>query len=217
MGAKEKVTDLTFATLRRGNLRRLPEFKNAQGERAHSEDDGSDWGPAEWFEAVIGELGEYADERRRHAGRDALADELADVVIYLDILAFQIDVDLADAIETHLGVVSLVLTFTELRFFTSMSTEMNLWDDSPHYLEAIVAELGQFANTRKKVNRNDFPLDKVRGDLAARLARTMAYLDLVASLFSIDLGDAIEKKWNATSKKIGSNLRIGKEGVWQAQ
>jgi NTP pyrophosphatase (non-canonical NTP hydrolase) len=54
----------------------------------------------------LGELGEYANLRKKvergdftlDEARPALADELADVVIYLDILASQIGVNLGDAI-----------------------------------------------------------------------------------------------------------------------
>lgn len=101
------MTDgLTFNTLRCANVRRLPEFKNKHGEPAHSKPDGSDWSDAEWFEAVVGELGEYANLKKKERRGDikgeeakqALADELADTVIYLDILAFRIGVNLGEAV-----------------------------------------------------------------------------------------------------------------------
>ena len=101
------MTDgLTFNTLRQANLKRLPMFRDAKGRTCHSKDDGSDWSPAQWLQAVIGELGEYANLRKKvergdvtiAEARPALADELADVVIYLDILASQLDVDLGEAV-----------------------------------------------------------------------------------------------------------------------
>lgn len=96
---------LTFRTLRTANLKRLPLFRDAKGRVCH-EKDGSDWSPAQWLQAVVGELGEYANLRKKvergdftlDEARPALADELADVVIYLDILASQIGVNLGDAI-----------------------------------------------------------------------------------------------------------------------
>lgn len=97
---------LTFNTLRGGNTARLPQFKNKHGELAHSKPDGSDWSPAEWLEAVVGELGEYANVRKKFRRGDLTldefnamaADELADVVTYLDILAMQLGIDLGAAI-----------------------------------------------------------------------------------------------------------------------
>lgn len=96
---------LTFRTLRAGNLKRLPLFRDAKGRVCHVED-GSDWSPASWLQAVVGELGEYANIRKKiergdltlEEARPDLADELADVVIYLDILAAQLGIELGDAV-----------------------------------------------------------------------------------------------------------------------
>lgn len=101
------MTDgLTFNTLRSANVNRLPTFKNSKGEPAHSKPDGSDWSPAQWLQAVAGELGEYANVRKKFERGDideqefiSLAKaELADVVTYLDILAFQLNIDLGRAV-----------------------------------------------------------------------------------------------------------------------
>lgn len=97
---------LTFNTLRRANIARLPCFRDNKGRVCHSEKDGSDWSPAQWLQAVVGELGEYANLRKKVERGDytmaeakpMLADELADVVIYLDILAEQLGVDLGAAV-----------------------------------------------------------------------------------------------------------------------
>lgn len=56
---------LAFAVLRGANLARLPQFKNRHGEPAHSRPDGSDWTPAQWLQAVTGELGAYANLRKK--------------------------------------------------------------------------------------------------------------------------------------------------------
>lgn len=73
------------------------------------------WSEAEWLNAVTGELGEAAgcvkELLRRRDGvpgksqseaeiKAALADEIADVAIYLDLLAQRCGVDLASAIRT---------------------------------------------------------------------------------------------------------------------
>lgn len=86
---------LTFDTLRSANNMRLPQFKNVHGELAHAKEDGSDWSPAQWLQALVGELGEYANKRKKFERGDLTleqfkaeaAKELADVQIYLDILA----------------------------------------------------------------------------------------------------------------------------------
>lgn len=90
-------TGLTFDALRGANAARLPQFKNKHGELAHSKIDGSDWSPAQWLQAVVGELGEYANIRKKYERGDLsfeefareAAKELADVQTYLDILAMR--------------------------------------------------------------------------------------------------------------------------------
>lgn len=100
---------LTFNALREANVKRLPLFRNNLGEPAHSKPDGSDWSDAEWLQAVVGELGEYAnlkkkqqrgdlEERTPEQQKEMLADELADVAIYLDLLCFRQGIDLGDAV-----------------------------------------------------------------------------------------------------------------------
>ena len=99
------MTSLTFDELRIGNVERLPKFRNAKGEIAHSANDGSDWSPAQWLQAVVGEIGEYANLRKKYERGDIsatefqslAADELADVQTYLDILAFRLGIDLGEA------------------------------------------------------------------------------------------------------------------------
>lgn len=109
------MTDgLTFNTLRQANIKRLPQFKNAKGQPAHSTEDGSDWSPAQWLQAVTGELGEYANLRKKYERGDmdygefmnAAADELADVVTYLDILAKQLGIDLGRAVINKFNFIS---------------------------------------------------------------------------------------------------------------
>jgi NTP pyrophosphatase (non-canonical NTP hydrolase) len=105
---------LSFDTLRTANTLRLPQFKNKHGGLAHSKADGSDWSPAQWLQAVVGELGEYANLRKKFERGDIdgaqflveAADELADVMIYLDILAFRLGVRLDVAVRDKFNRVS---------------------------------------------------------------------------------------------------------------
>lgn len=88
---------LTFNALAGANRARLPQFKNKHGELVHRKPDGSDWSPAEWLQAVIGELGEYANFRKKLERGDITleefqvhaAKELADVQTYLSILSMR--------------------------------------------------------------------------------------------------------------------------------
>lgn len=103
---------LTFNALRGANTARLPQFKNSKGEQAHSKPDGSDWSPAQWLQAVMGELGEYANKRKKFERGDITAEEfaveaakeLADVQTYLDILAMRcLDTNIAHPRGINLG------------------------------------------------------------------------------------------------------------------
>ena|ERR1700679_374147 len=101
----KQLTHLRFDTLREANMQRIPTFKNKRGELCHNED-GSDWSPAQWLQAVLGELGEYANFRKKFERGDFSEEEfqkeagkeLADVVTYLDILAFRLGIDLGGAV-----------------------------------------------------------------------------------------------------------------------
>lgn len=121
---------MTFDALRQANMARLPKFKNKKGEPAHSEPDGSDWALSTWMNATAGEAGELAEallfmamiRSLGNAGnrikkiergdltldeaREKLAGEFADVVTYLDILAFRSGIDLGEAVRDTFNNVS---------------------------------------------------------------------------------------------------------------
>lgn len=111
---------LSFNDLRMANIIRLPQYKNAQGEPAHTEPDGSDWSPSDWMLAVVGELGEAAnimkkircgdigpvDSTEYRAAIVKLAKEFADVITYLDIAAYQYRLDLGACVEIKFNEVS---------------------------------------------------------------------------------------------------------------
>lgn len=86
---------LTFRLLRRANLMRMPLFRDSHGRFAHTQSDGSDWSPAQWLQALVGKIGEFANIRKKYERgeltfeqyRTAAASELADIATYLDILA----------------------------------------------------------------------------------------------------------------------------------
>ncbi|MEQ1906055.1 MAG: hypothetical protein ABL888_17855 [Pirellulaceae bacterium] len=84
------------------------------------------WSPSDWLTAVTGELGELASLlKMRNRERDGLpgnkfsptdkqiADELADVVTYLDLLAAVLGVDLGRAVAEKFNEVSIRVGFPE--------------------------------------------------------------------------------------------------------
>jgi NTP pyrophosphatase (non-canonical NTP hydrolase)/phage FluMu protein Com len=107
------TSGLTFSTLRGANRARLPQFKNKHGELTHGPDK-PDWTPAQWLQAVVGELGEYANVRKKFERGDIdlqtfrllAIPELADVVVYLDLLANSLHIDLSTAVTEKFNEVS---------------------------------------------------------------------------------------------------------------
>lgn len=116
------MSDLTFAELSAGNRQRA--------ERWHPgfpEDD--DWSGADWSNAMCGEAGEYANiikKIRRHETGAAnegdppveelkrkAARELADVVIYADLNASYLGIDLGEAIREKFNQKSVEYGFPE--------------------------------------------------------------------------------------------------------
>ena len=101
------MTDgLTFNTLRNGNAQRVSLFKTPDGKMAHNKKDGSDWSLLEWGAAVSGELGELNNIVKKvkrgdftlDEARAEIAREMADVIIYLDLMAAQARIDLGQAV-----------------------------------------------------------------------------------------------------------------------
>ena len=101
---------LTFAEFREANVGRCLKW-HPQGLKS--------WSPSDWLTAVTGELGELASLlKMRNRERDGLpgnkfspsdkqvADELADVLTYLDLLAAALGVDLGRAAATKFNEVS---------------------------------------------------------------------------------------------------------------
>ena len=108
------ITPLTFEELRLANIARIPQYKDKHGLHVHDKVDGSDWIPAQWLQALVGEVGEYANLRKKHERGDVsstvflkeASKELADIMIYLDLLAYQFDIDLGEAVREKFNEVS---------------------------------------------------------------------------------------------------------------
>ncbi len=63
----------------------------------------NEWSACDWMTALAGEVGETANliKKRRRGEKickQDIADELADVVAYVDLLAASLDIDLSDAV-----------------------------------------------------------------------------------------------------------------------
>lgn len=81
---------------------------------------------------------------------------------------------------------------------------------------AMAGEAGEACNIVKKLRRAEVGLaniadlkpDQLVGDLADELADVVAYLDLLATFYSIDLGRAVAEKFNRISEREGRPERL---------
>ncbi len=112
---------LTFQKLRETNLSRATKW--------HGGDGISSWSLSDWLTALVGELGEAANiikklnrERDSIQGNtaeqratlaDDLADEIADTMIYLDLLAARAGIDLEQVVRNKFNATSIKQGFTE--------------------------------------------------------------------------------------------------------
>lgn len=191
---------LSFASLRAVNRARVPQFKNKLGGAAHSKPDGSDWTPSQWFQALLGEVGEFARVRHQYETgqisyetyRVEGSKELADVQCYLDLLCMRA---LDETATTPMG------------------------PDFSQTLLQLVAGLGDYANWRKKLERGDITAEKFAEVAAPGLVEAAEQLALLNSTESrphaavvrvhpvgVDLGQATEDKFNEVSKRVGASV-----------
>lgn len=181
--------NLTFQQLREANLKRLPVFKNSKGEPAHSTPDGSDWAPEQWFQAAIGEIGEYANFRKKFERGDIdeaafkreAAKELADVQIYLDITAYQCGIDSTSELQDFEGLRATVKSTVPI----DQATPALL-------LCSLMTELAQLMEETSTDN----------------LVRVLIALLALAEKLEIDLAEATREKFNAVSDRIGCEVYL---------
>jgi len=199
-------TELSLATLRHANQARIPQFKNRIGAPAHSRPDGSDWNPAQWLQALVGELGEYARVRHEYemgelSYEDFIVEagkELADVQCYLDLLALRA----LDKVEVGAA-----------------------RQDSAQAFQQLVAGLGEYANWRKKFERGDMPAAAFRAVGFDGLTEVSHQLPVLHSMLTerapvteahpegVHLGRAVTSKFNEVTSRIGAQVWLVGNGV----
>jgi len=201
----ESDKSLSFTTLRTANRERIPEFRNSRGGAAHSKPDGSDWSPAQWLQALIGELGEYARVRQQYEAGELSYEEfeveakkeLADVQCYLDLLALR-------ALDK-----------------TTPSTGA----DPAGALQSFIAELGEYANWRKKYERGDIDQDRFVDEGLSKLETSTKQMGAMhvpqgqpaqvtqAHPQGVDLGKVTRDKFNEVSRRVGAQIFIDGDTV----
>lgn len=113
------------------------------------------------------------------------------------------------------GLLFSVLRLANIDRCESAVFNHRLHDWTPaQYACALSGEVGELCNLIKKQFRG---LDKVtEKDLADEIADVAIYLDLLAARLGISLGAAIASKFNETSVKRGSHIRLSHKCVSDA-
>lgn len=115
---------------------------------------------------------------------------------------------------------------SELSFDVLRKTNLTRCESAFHPLEAwtltdwstaMAGECGEACNVVKKIRRLDIGSGFVRPDersadlfvdLADEIADLVIYADLLAARAGINLGEAICAKFNRTSERVGSEVRL---------
>lgn len=127
--------------------------------------------------------------------KDALAQELADIAICVDLVAMDYGIDMNNVPESAFEGIE----------------EQSLNSDNLLSVIDLAAEVGKALNTIKKLERERLGIKGSRDtleNLARLLARTVAFTILVSDHYDIDLEQATKDKFNATSIKVGLNTRL---------
>jgi NTP pyrophosphatase (non-canonical NTP hydrolase) len=81
----------------------------------------------------------------------------------------------------------------------------------------VAGEAGEVSEAVKKLLRAQRGIKgstATTEDVAAEMGDLLVSLDLLADSLGIDLGDAVRRKFNATSEKYGMRTYIGGDGDW---
>ena len=200
---------LTFDALRIANLQRVGRFTNNSGSLCHTNPDGSDWAPSDWFMALMGEIGELAEARSMlmlSASRGSAAEmrvraigvkhEIADVQTYLDLFAARTLDGNDHADETVQAKVMLA-----------------------------VMQLGAACNELKKMLRGDHQKVGAEARIEEQLLKAALTLINARALFmsdgiqrfpeiafapglGVDLGAATREKFNMVSDRVGCEVKL---------
>lgn len=186
------MPSLRFSHLRRVNVARCTEgWKHPL----------AGWSFDDWLIAVGGEVGEALNVvKKLNRERDGiignsrssaelvpdLADEIADAVTYLDLLVAS----------THTALAGDYGTFDDLRFGAALEAEPQDPGNASRIGRRLLRNLGALADSATFAEADPAGL------------RLLQALDELAYCFKIDLGEAVVRKFNATSEKHGMPHRL---------
>lgn len=85
------------------------------------------------------------------------------------------------------------------------------WSISDWFM-AMIGEVGELANYLKKVKRGDFTKEEAQLHIEKEFSDVLAYFDLLALRCGVELAPAYISKFNEISDRVGSPVKIHKDG-----
>ncbi len=188
------LVDQRLGVLREANRTRLPKFNNAHGLPVHSKPDGSDWSDLQWLEAVVGKVGAYANVSKKFNRGDigstqfhrVAGYELADILTYLDLLAFRLELDLRNC---------------ATRGFAHRSWAFEM--DRTGWLASVVEDLGALSGFLNGIDQRwqHQSLEAIVGCVLLALFR-------LANAIDVDLCEVCRCKFNIVSDRVDVDVFI---------
>lgn len=190
---------LTFFAFRAANVARCLKW-HPQGINS--------WSPADWFAAILGELGELASlVKMSNRERDGLSGnkfvptsveigkEAADVVTYLDLFCASWEIPLCPTFESF-G----TMRDHNFAMFSKFNQQAFSEMDNSAFMVQLAQEIG-------KLSLSIWPLYSKRG-IQSAVSNILQWLDIFCYRNEVDLGVAVVQKFNEISERVGFPDRI---------
>lgn len=200
---------LTFGELRVGNEKRCEEA--GPGVRALALD-GCLCGLAGGLGSLAAMFSPPVPPRRSTVAREVVA-AIGDAMIWVDLLAAKCGIAALVPLE-HFAPGAPIKTFPRLRAFTEVDWRSPTRTPDPDVTPAVLmadllAVFGQFVgDVRQPLITRTSPYQVTTVILELHFATMFAQLDRLAYRLEIDLGEVTRGRFNATSERIGSTVRI---------
>lgn len=219
-----KMGEFNFNLLRKANITRLPKYRNSKGEINHKRTDGSDWPPEQWLQALIGEVGEFGNFRKKYERGDYSVDEfkiqggkeLADAQIYLDLLAMR-------CMDYNGQIHKSGLSLQNLPHSDSEKFKNLFGLSAPRCFQALTAKIGKYADLRESLEMGECDFETYVESLPITFGDIQHHLEILAKSAlnlndfvddsGIDLWKSTIDKFNEVSHRVNVNVFIRNNDV----
>ncbi len=181
-----------------------------------------EWSPPDWGMALVGEVGELCNQlkkrRRGEAVDDELVgDELADCVLYLDLLSQRMEIYLHAELRQYLTITTAGdVTFDHLELAASRIHNAAVRDGQrAKTIPELCCELGKLAGRLAGLACTWFwdggtsEGDELERCIVSAILRTIIQLETIAQQVGVRLDVCVIRKFNAVSRSRDATVLIG--------